>query len=58
MKFRVYDKVNRKQIHELMVSVIEAAASSVNEMEHTFRRATPGSMLGVTRWHSETLVYF
>lgn len=30
MKFEVYDNGNRKQRHELMISVIEAAASGTN----------------------------
>lgn len=50
MKFRAYDTGNRKQSHELKVNVIEAAASTANAMEHTFRGATSGSMHGVTRW--------
>jgi hypothetical protein len=44
IRFRVYDNGNRKQSH-----VIEAAASTTNVMEHTFRGATSGSMHGVTR---------
>ena len=50
MKFRVYENGNRKQSHELKVSIIEAAASTANAMEHTYRGATSGSMHGVTRW--------
>jgi len=50
MKFGVYDNGHRKQRHELMISVIEAAASTVNAMEHTFRETISGIMHGVTRW--------
>jgi hypothetical protein len=50
MKFRAYDNGNRKQSHGLKVSVIEAAASTANAMEHTYCGATSGSMHGVTRW--------
>lgn len=49
MKFEVYDNGNRKQRHELMISVIEAAASTANAMEHTFREAISGNTHGVTR---------
>ena len=50
MKFEMYDNGNRKQRHELMIRVIEAAASTVDAMEHTFREALSGSTHGVTRW--------
>jgi len=50
MKFRVCANGNRKQRQELMIGVIEAAASTSNAMEHTFRGATPDGMHGVTRW--------
>lgn len=50
MKFGVYDNGHRKQRHELMISVIEAAANTANAMEHIFREAISGSMHGVTRW--------
>jgi hypothetical protein len=49
MKFRVYGNGNRKQSHELKLSV-EAAANTANAMEHTFLAATSGGLHGVTRW--------
>jgi hypothetical protein len=50
MKFRVCGNGKRKQRQQLMISVMEAAASTANAMVHTFRGATPGGMHGLTRW--------